>query len=330
MLQVYYTTLKEKSISPLTDASKKTVLPSKKSNPFPFSSKAGLSTLLSLFSFLAVSAQLEIINEFPYDPDNLIETVFVGEGIDLQSVNYEGDNRSAAFFKGGLPYIGIDRGIVMTTGFAIDEDNPNESISQIGDNQSGNNANSPLDEDPDIRAIVGPTAIVHDIISYTITFRPISDSVNFRYVFASEEYPEFVCSRFNDIFGFFISGPGINGPYTNGAINIARVPGTDLPVRINTINPGMPGTSAGAGMCDEDDASLDFSNFFVDNNNSNEPPIFDGFTQVFDASVGLQACQEYTIKLVIADIGDTNYDSGVFLEARSFSGEGTNLEIVNL
>ncbi|MEM8585379.1 MAG: gliding motility-associated C-terminal domain-containing protein, partial [Bacteroidota bacterium] len=46
--------------------------------------------------------------------------------------------------------------------------------------------------------------------------------------------------------------------------------------------------------------------------------------------VGLQACQEYTIKLVIADIGDTNYDSGVFLEARSFSGEGTNLEIVNL
>ncbi|MEM7572925.1 MAG: choice-of-anchor L domain-containing protein [Bacteroidota bacterium] len=277
-----------------------------------------------------VLAQLEIINEPPYDPDNLIETVFVGEGIGLLGVNYQGDDRSAAYFKGGLPFIGLDRGIVMSTGFTTDDNNPNIGVAANGSNQSGSNANSPLLDDPDIRTIVGPNAVVHDVTSYTITFQPISDSVSFRYVFASEEYPEFVCSQFNDIFGFFISGPGINGPYSNGAINIAEVPGSDLPVRINSVNPGTPGTSAAGGDCSDPESSLGFSNFFIDNNGSNSPPIYDGFTQVFNASASLQACETYTIKLVIADIGDSNFDSGVFLEARSFSGEGTNLDIVDL
>ena len=233
-------------------------------------------------------AQLEIINEPPYDPDNLIETVFVGEGIGLLGVNYQGDDRSAAYFKGGLPFIGLDRGIVMSTGFTTDDNNPNIGVAANGSSQSGNNTNSPLLDDPDIRAIVGPTAVVHDVTSYTITFQPISDSVSFRYVFASEEYPEFVCSRFNDIFGFFISGPGINGPYSNGAINIAEVPGSNLPVRINSVNPGMPGTSAGGGDCSDPESSLGFSNLYIDNNGSNSPPIYDGFTQVFNASANLR------------------------------------------
>ncbi|MEM6394915.1 MAG: choice-of-anchor L domain-containing protein [Bacteroidota bacterium] len=298
-----------------------------------FARRTQLSFLFLLSSFLYVNAQLEVINEFPYDPDNLVETVFVGEGVTVLNVDYEGDQSSAAFFKGGLPFIGMDRGIVMTTGRSVDENNPNVSISGVGDAQASTTLSSEWLEDPDIRAIVGGTNSnprIQDIVSYTITFQPVSDSVNFRYVFASEEYPEYVCSPYNDIFGFFISGPGINGPFSNNSINIAQIPGTDLPVRINSVNPGIPGGSSQGGMCDEPGSSLDYSNLYIDNNNSNSPPIYDGFTQVFDASVNLQACETYTIKLILADIGDGIFDSAVFLEARSFSGEGTNLEIANL
>ena len=51
-----------------------------------------------------------------------------------------------------------------------------------------------------------------------------SESVSFNYVFASTEYSSFTCTSYNDIFGFFLSGPGITGPYSNNAVNLAYIP----------------------------------------------------------------------------------------------------------
>lgn len=275
--------------------------------------------------FLAAQS-LEVINEAPYTPDQLIENVFLGAGIEIISSSYGGDPRSAAFFKGGLTSIGLDRGIVMTTGISVDDGNGLRDVMDNGNQTSGVNNNSPILTDADLVQASGASNL-QDIAVYTITFRPLSDTVSFRYVFASEEYPEFVCSQFNDIFGFFISGPGINGPFSNNAINLAQVPGTNLPVRINTVNNGGTGTNY---PCTGSDVFLGNSSFYRNNNGTTNQPVFDGLTTVFTASTPVQACEVYTIKLIIADVGDGNQDSGVFLEARSFGGGASALRIVNL
>ena len=50
-------------------------------------------------------------------------------------------------------------------------------------------------------------------------FIPYADTVRFKYVFGSEEYPDYVGSSFDDAFGFFITGPGIAG-----TLNMATLP----------------------------------------------------------------------------------------------------------
>lgn len=292
-----------------------------------------LSTILFVSGFLSTglfAQSLEVINESPYTPQELIQNVFLGEGVKILSVQYDGDDRSAAFFKGGQQSIGIDQGMVMTTGITV-TDGGDLGVAEPGNRQSSENNNSPLTTDPDLRALVGSGNIdLNDITRYTITFQPLSDTISFRYAFASEEYPEYVCSEFNDVFGFFISGPGINGPFSNGAVNLARVPGTGFPVSINTINPGSPGVSANGGDCNLPQQSLNFSQYYRSNFNSTSSPVFDGISTVFTATTPVVACETYTIKLVIADVNDSSWDSGVFLEARSFGGDGAGLEIVNL
>ena len=65
---------------------------------------------------------------------------------------------------------------------------------------------------------------VNDIAKLEFDFVPTSDTITFRYVFGSQEYFAYENTQYNDVFGFFLSGPGIAGPYANGAINLAIVP----------------------------------------------------------------------------------------------------------
>ncbi|MEL7421949.1 MAG: choice-of-anchor L domain-containing protein, partial [Bacteroidota bacterium] len=161
-------------------------------------------------------------------------------------------------------------------------------------------------------------------------FIPVNDTLRFTYSFASEEYPEYVCTQYNDVFGFFISGPGINGPYENNAENIALIPGTDRPVTINNVNPGVVGAIGGdIVFCSGDDGSLAFSNLYNANFGGSRP-VYDGFTDVFVAEAVVEPCQVYTIKLVIADAFDGLLDSGVFLEAKSFGTGSLDVEIQGL
>lgn len=288
--------------------------------------QAALPLFLLCFISTSLWAQpLEVTNDPPITSENLITNVFLGEGVEVIDVQYDGVDQAVGFFKNGMDEVGIDRGIVMTTGYAVTQgfftgvDNPGSGFANV-DNFSGAT-------DPDLLEIADGSAI-NNVSKYTITFIPIADTLRFSYAFASEEYPEFVCSDFNDIFGFFISGPGINGDFENNGENIALIPGTDLPVTINNVNPGQVGSSGTPINCTPPFGSLDYSEFYNDNEGSNMFPVYDGITDVFVAEAVVIPCQTYTIKLVICDVADQNWDSGVFLEAKSFGTGSLQVETV--
>ncbi|MBK9012984.1 MAG: choice-of-anchor L domain-containing protein [Saprospiraceae bacterium] len=212
--------------------------------------------------------------------------------------------------------MGIDRGILMTSGRAA---SVNCSSGPLGADCNGtqfsSTDNASSANDPDLSAIAAGGLSVFDVAKFTITFIPTSDTLRFKYVFASEEYPEYACSPFNDVFGFFISGPGITGPFQNNGINIAQIPGTNIAVTINNVHPAN-----GAGC------PPTYAQYYNDNTSNNGQPVYDGYLSVFIAEVVVIPCETYTIKLSVSDVGDPVFDTGVFLEAKSFGTGSLKVE----
>jgi gliding motility-associated-like protein len=279
-----------------------------------------LTLVLSCFCLVkSTFAQIQVNDATvaPFTPENLVSNYFLGEGVQVLSVQYEGAAAAVGYFNNAQSRIGINRGIALTNGFV--QSMGSGATTRFGidadGNNTANNDNKNNPKDIDIDAIIKASGAditkikSHNLSKYTIKFIPTSDTLSFRYVFASEEYPTYICDQYNDIFGFFISGPGINGPYENNGQNIALIPGTNLPVTINNVN---------LGNSSKPNCPPRFAKYYNDNSKSNKQPVYDAFLKVFTAQAIVQPCQEYTIKLIIADVGDAGYDSGVFLEAKSF------------
>ena len=241
----------------------------------------------------------------------------VGEGVTISNVSFTGNNLMAGNFSANDNVgIGIDSGIVLTNGRAKTLGSSNGvNGSSVVTAQNGWG----LPGDADLATAINfPVNDLEDAAILEFDFVPLGDTIRFKYVFSSEEYtPAFACpsgfSSYNDAFAFFINGPGFPG-----TTNIALVPNTNIPVSIFNIN-NVTSTS-GTPLCPNNTA------YYVDNNGS----FFthDGHTTVLTAVAAVQPCQTYHLKLVISDVGDDSYDSGVFLEAKSLSSNATSL--VNL
>jgi gliding motility-associated-like protein len=262
----------------------------------------------------------------PLQPDNIIENVFLGNGVTLLNTQYSGFDSSVGIFDNAESSIGLEKGIVLTTGHARNVNQPN-SVDQLNGNTSNN---SIVDEE--LNALAGVNVL--DIAKFEIEFIPSSDLLSFRYVFASEEYPKYVCLGHNDVFGFFITGPKPGGGFYNNE-NIARVPDSnrpgeflDLPVTVNSVNNGSPGTFADGGLCDGNNESLSYAEYYNENP-LNSVPAFNGFLDIFIAQAEVIPCETYTIEIAIGDGGDRIIDSAVFLEGRSFSTKDLIVDINN-
>lgn len=209
--------------------------------------------------------------------------------------------------------LGLPGGVVLCTGNVQTNSSAtgvNGTVSLgVGQTNSGSG-------DPDLTALIGNTT--NDACILEFDFVPDVDTVSslrFKYVFGSEEYPGFTCSQYNDVFGFLLSGPGYTPP-----VNIALVPGTNIPVAINSINSGTPSAGYNIGTCNSMGPGSPFPAYFVNNAAAPNTTItFDGFTTVLEAVAIVHPCDTYHMKLGIANVMDHALQSGVFLEENSFS-----------
>jgi gliding motility-associated-like protein len=247
-----------------------------------------LSSFL-LLMLLTEVATAQLVVDQSYTPQQLIEEVLTGQGVEVSNFQFSGNAQARGYFNGANSNIGLSEGVIISTGKVSDAPGPNGTPAS----DDGTEFIGP--GDPVLSGLSG--LVTNDAAVLEFDFVPISDTVQFRYVFASNEYKDFVGATYNDVFAFLISGPGITGEE-----NVALIPGTTTPVAINNVS------------------HLQNSQYFIDNE---DPPgltvEYNGFTTVFTALAVLQPCQSYHIRLAIADGGDYKFDSAVFLEARSFS-----------
>ena len=138
-------------------------------------------------------------------------------------------------------------------------------------------------------------------------FVPVSNSMSFDFIFAAEEYGTFQCT-FTDAFAFLLTDSAGN------TANLAIVPGTDDPISVLTVRDDQYN-----GACESVNEEW-FANYYGP---GGLPPLtsptnFIGHTEVMTASATVIPNEVYTIKLVVADDGDTIYDSAVFIDGGSF------------
>lgn len=255
---------------------------------------------LSLTALNAGAQSIQI--DANYTAQQLVQNVLLGDGIQAFNITSTGwDGASGRFidYSGGM---GIDTGVVMTNGSVDNADGPNTFDDWFfGGDNDGTNGNASGDADlADLAGVTLDETFDANVIEFD--FKPAADTVRFQYIFASEEYPNYappISFGFNDVFGFFLSGPGIPG-----TINLARIPGTNIPVAINNVN------------------SIDNSQYYRYNQSSGDPLYevidYNGLTTVLTAEYPVTPGATYHIKLAISDVTDGIYDSGVFLKSKSF------------
>jgi len=246
-----------------------------------------------LFFNLNSFSQIEIFPGPDVTPEDMVEHL-VGLGVSFDNVTYQGaDIASGIFTNGSSTNIGIETGIFLTSGSGYVIPGPNTSSSAGVSNGLGGH--------PLLNNIT--TATTYDASVLEFDFLPLNDTVKCRFVFGSEEYYEWVGSTFNDVFGFFVSGPKPDSGFYMDK-NIALIPGTEIPITINNVN-------------------LDsFPEYYVDNTNGATIE-YDGFTVVITLWVLVVPDEEYHFVIGVADAGDHIFDSGVLLGGTSFKSLGS-------
>ncbi len=247
-------------------------------------------------------------------PDELVQTVLLkeGSGIIISNVQFTGLKQSMASFINESPEELIDAGLILSTGDVFDAIGPNKA-KNTGSRGSGRS-------DQDLQAIA--TGVVTDAVVLEFDLIALRDSIVFTYVFASEEYPEYVDKGVNDVFGFFIYEIGGNHIRP---LNIARLPISRKKVTIDNVNHRRNHNY----FLKSDFLDAHTDEFWRDHKSMMmRARIFeyDGFTVPLQAIARLKEGKKYHLKIAIADVGDRNYDSAVLIKANSFSSKGEKVE----
>lgn len=211
-----------------------------------------------------------------------------------------GNGQSFGKFTSGASVFPFADGVILTTGRASSAIGPNTSILSEGPDtwQGDTDLNQALN--------IGSSSINATVLEFD--FLPLADKISFEYIFSSEQYlsnPSVNQCGFTDGFVFLLKKANSSESYSN----LAVVPGTSVPVRVNTVR--------GQGtICPP--ANEQYFDAF---NTSNHPTNYNGQTKIMTAKSTVEPGVLYHIKLVVADQGNRQYDSAIFLGGGSFKIE---------
>ncbi|MCB9170322.1 MAG: choice-of-anchor L domain-containing protein [Flavobacteriales bacterium] len=251
------------------------------------------SFLVAFFCPLVVQGQYTYDNSLPID--HMVQQVLAGPGVVVSNVTITPDTTDQyAVFGAPNTCLQMSSGLLLTTG-SLDVAGPNAALCWSAETQPFGPS------DPDMDQLLG--GVTRDQVTLDMDVMPLGDPLLLRYRFGSEEFGPMV--PVNDGMGIFLSGPGINGPYANGAENVAVLPGTSAPV------------STDALITTADSA------YFVNNGDGLTAPYnadpyyiqYDGLSTLLQVAWPVQAGATYHLRIAVADVFDRSCDSGVFLQA---------------
>lgn len=256
--------------------------------------------------FVGSIGRSQLVTNAGIAPAQLVQNTLLNSGVTVVNVNYSGPSSAIGTFNGSSTNLGLNSGVIMTTGTIL-----NTNYGPHGPNDredAGLSANFPGTNL--LASQTGPDT--HDAAILEIDFIPDGNNIAFEYVFASEEWPTYQNSGYNDAFGLFLSGPGFASP-----TNIATLPGGGV-VAIPNVNNG----STNSGPCVN-------CQYYVANGMGNSGPQstsdyylqYNGFTTALTAEANVQCGQQYRLTIVVVDAVGGGYDSGLFLKANSFTSE---------
>ncbi|MEQ6203000.1 Hint domain-containing protein [Sulfitobacter sp. HNIBRBA2951] len=213
-----------------------------------------------------------------------------GSGVTVTGATYYGDIDSAGTYSGGdTTSPGVvpgNTGVIMSTGEAEDFTNSNGQSNQSNNtstNTSGTNNFSPYNN-----AAGGTT---YDASTLDVDFIPDNDTLTMQFVFSSEEYPEFANSIYQDFFGVWVNGSFVEHDVGDG---------TTAPFNISTDNN---------------------INMYIDNTSDDYNTEMDGFTITLTLTMDVNPGVTNSIRIALADVGDSQYDSNVLIAGGSVQTE---------
>jgi outer membrane protein OmpA-like peptidoglycan-associated protein len=308
--------------------------------------KKYLYLLLSFLLFVEVSyAQIKLSS---IKVDEWVKKNFTGQGVVVGNIKVKGYPLSTLSYTSTGNILKLQKGLILSSG---------NSYNVAGYNNSHNQSSTFGDvmkpeADQDLVGII--KGKLYDICSIEFDFVPLDNTIQFNYQFGSDEYPEYVDSPYNDVFAFIVSDDSTSR-------NIALIPGTKVPVSINTVNfktnsehfidnnlykqvtikrqeplkstfkgtlPGrvlrgigsiftVSGPAAGDQVVIQPDAEL----MKTLDPNLYRNLRYDGITNKLIAQTYVTPYKKYRLKIILADVADNIYDSGVFIEDRSLTSK---------
>jgi len=264
--------------------------------------------LLILFPNILYSQYFRI--DTSIQPLDFVEYHFINEknhGMRIKNSSIYGEKNTIGIFKYAGTFKVLPRnGIIISTGSVTDAEGPNKSNTSTENYFPG---------DTDITQLINNKSFDAALLEFD--FMSLTDSVSFSFVFASEEYPEYVNRGVSDAFAFIVCNKN-----TGKKINIAKLPNSDVPITIDQIN------SDKNAQYFVNNSHINFANtnkskeeylFYYENSQLFE---FDGFTKLIETGLKIVPYEIYHFKIVIADVGDRKFDSWVLLKGNSFTSCG--------